>query len=168
MIEQLKADIATWIFDWVSLPNEQLRNIPCPFAKQALMNNKIDFTIAGNIEVLRSLLDVVAHDGLLNDVLIIGMNKNLITPIDLSNIVKDANNINLMPAGYVALEDHPDDEEFINGVKMNQGTWALVLVQSLEKINQASTILQKQGYYSNWTKEEYDDVVSWRFKKEKE
>jgi hypothetical protein len=29
-------------------------------------------------------------------------------------------------------------------------------------------MLQKQGYYSNWTQEEYDDVVGWRFKKEKE
>lgn len=168
MIEQLKADIATWILDWVSVHNDALNVVPCPFAKQALMTNKIDFTIAGNVEVLRSLFDMVAQDGLQNDVLIIGMNKNLITPADLSNLVKDANNIVLMPAGYVALEDHPDDVETVNGVKMNQGTWALVLLQSLDKINQASLILQKQGYYDNWTKEEYDDVVSWRFKKEKE
>ena len=32
MIEKLKADIATWITDWVSVHNEQLGAVPCPFA----------------------------------------------------------------------------------------------------------------------------------------
>jgi hypothetical protein len=168
MIEQLKADVATWILDWVSVHNDALGVIPCPFAKQALITNKLDFTIAGNIEVLHSLLDMVSRTGLKSEVLVIGMNRNIISPKDLSSIIKDINANVLMPTGYVALEDHPDDEETVNGVKMNQGSWVLILIQLTEKLNQASTMLQKQGYYSNWTQEEYDDVVGWRFKKEKE
>ncbi len=168
MIEKLKADVATWILDWVSVHNEQLGVVPCPFAKQALITNKIDFTIAGNTEVLYSLLDMVAKVGLKNEVLIIGMNKSTITPIDLSYLIKDVNLSLLIPAGYVALEDHPDDNEIINGVKMNQGAWVLVLLQGTEKLNQASLLLKKQGYYDNWSQESYDDVVSWRFKKEQE
>lgn len=168
MIEKLKADVAAWILDWVSVHNAKLGVVPCPFAKQALINNKLDFTIAGNIDVLHSLLDMVARAGLQSEVLIIGMNRNIIEPNALSSIVKKANATMLMPAGYVALEDHPDDVEEINGVRMNQGTWALILIQATEKLNQASLVLQKQGYYNNWTQEEYNDVVSWRFKKEKE
>jgi hypothetical protein len=168
MIEQLKADVATWILDWVSVHNDALGVTPCPFAKQALINNKIDFTIAGNLEVLVSLLEMIAKTGLKSEVLIIGMRKEAIHHRELSSVVELANVKHLMPAGYVALEDHPDDEEFVNGVKMNQGTWALILIQATEKLNQASLVLQKQGYYDNWTQEEYNDVVSWRFKKEKE
>lgn len=166
MIEKLKADIATWITDWVSVHNEQLGAVPCPFAKQALITNKIDYATAQDLDGVKGLLQLFAMGGIKNDVLIIGLDKTKISAQNLSLLVKDANNTVLMPAGFVALEDHPDDEEYINGVKMNQGTWALVLVQAIDKINQASLILKKQGYYDNWTQEEYDDVVSWRFLKD--
>jgi hypothetical protein len=62
----------------------------------------------------------------------------------------------------VALEDHPSDPEEVNGVTMNFGKCILVLVQRLSKLNKASAMLKKQGYYDNWSQENYDDVVSWR------
>jgi hypothetical protein len=165
-IEQLKEDIKNWILDWVSVYNEQLGTVPCPFAKQALLTNKIDYATAQDLDGVKGLLQLFAMGGIKNDVLIIGVDKNNVTAQNLSLLVKDVNINILMPAGFVALEDHPDDEEIINGVKMNQGTWALVLVQELDKINQASRILLKQDYYKNWSQQEYDDVVSWRFLKE--
>ena len=165
-VEQLKKDISKWITDWVSVYNEQLGVIPCPFAKQAMATDKIDYATAKDLDGVRALLQLFAMGGIKNDVLIIGINKDSVSAQNLSLLVKDANNIILMPAGFVALEDHPNDEEYINGVKMNQGTWALVLVQATDKINQASLILKKQGYYDNWSQEEYDDVVSWRFLKD--
>jgi hypothetical protein len=67
-----------------------------------------------------------------------------------------------MPKGLVALEDHPDDIEVVNGATMNQGTWALVLIQESSKLKAASDMLKKQGYYDNWTQEQLDDVVNWR------
>ena len=165
-IEQLKEDISKWILDWVSVYNEQLGAVPCPFAKQALLTNKIDYATAQDLDGIKGLLQLFAMGGIKNDVLIIGIDKSSITAQNLSLLVKDVNINVLMPAGFVALEDHPDDEEIVNGVKMNQGTWALVLVQELDKINQASRILLKQDYYKNWSQQEYDDVVSWRFLKE--
>ena len=165
-IEQLKEDIKNWILDWVSVYNEQLGTVPCPFAKQALLTNRIDYATAQDLDGVKGLLQLFAMGGIKNDVLIIGVDKNNITAQNLSLLVKDVNINILMPSGFVALEDHPDDEEIINSVKMNQGTWALVLVQAIDKINQASLVLKKQGYYDNWSQEEYNDVVSWRFLKE--
>jgi len=72
-----------------------------------------------------------------------------------------------MPHNIVALEDHPSDVEKVNGVTMNQGKWAMVLLQNTSKLNNASEILRTQGYYDKWTQEELDDVVTWRFEKEK-
>ena len=67
-----------------------------------------------------------------------------------------------MPSGLVALEDHPHDPEIIAGEPMNQGTWAILLVQATAKLNAASKMLAKQGYYDLWTQEQLDDVVNWR------
>jgi hypothetical protein len=63
----------------------------------------------------------------------------------------------------VALEDHPNDPEIINGVKMNFGKCILVLVQRLSVINRKSEWLRAEGYYDNWSEENLDDVVNWRF-----
>ena len=63
----------------------------------------------------------------------------------------------------ITLEDHPHDEEIINGAKMNFGKCILVLVQRLSAINEASNILKDRGYYANWSVENLNDVVSWRF-----
>ena len=67
-----------------------------------------------------------------------------------------------MSKDIVALEDHPDDEEDVNGVKMNFGKCIIILVQRLSKINEASELLKKKGYYDVWSKENLDDVVNWR------
>ena len=54
-----------------------------------------------------------------------------------------------MNKDIVALEDHPNDPEILNGEAMNFGKCSLVLVQRLSKLNTASTILKKQGYYDD-------------------
>jgi hypothetical protein len=54
------------------------------------------------------------------------------------------------------------NEENINGAKMNFGLCSLVLVQRLSKLNNASKVLKEKGYYDNWSKENLDDVVTWR------
>lgn len=165
-VEQLKEDISKWIIEWVSVHNEQLGHVPCPFAKQALLNNKISYATIRDTTSLESLIKLYAANGLPSEVFIIGMSKDFISAENLSSLTKYVNKHILMPANLVALEDHPDDAEVINGVRMNQGTWALLLIQSIDKINQASEILKKQGYYDNWSQESYDDVVSWRFLKD--
>ena len=86
------------------------------------------------------------------------------TPKELSTMVTDFNDI-AMSKDIVALEDHPNDPEILNGASMNFGKCILVLVQRLSKLNNASEILKNQGYYDNWPKENYDDVVRWRFQK---
>jgi len=63
----------------------------------------------------------------------------------------------------VALEDHPEDIETINGVTMNHGSLVLVVVQKLARLNQYSKGLERTKYYHKWSEENLDDVVNWRF-----
>jgi hypothetical protein len=93
------------------------------------------------------------------------MNTNEMSPTEVSNTVKIFNdNAMKNKIDIVALEDHPEDPEILNGISMNFGKAILILVQRLTKLNNASKILKKKGYYDNWPKENYDDVVKWRFK----
>jgi len=50
----------------------------------------------------------------------------------------------------LALEDHPQDPEVVNGVIMNQGTYALALVQNLTDLNQKAQQMARQGFYDTW------------------
>ena len=66
----------------------------------------------------------------------------------LSELIKSMNDV-LMPANYVILEDHPDDLEIVNGISMNQGTYALALVQSLSDLNAKAKIMADKGFYDS-------------------
>ena len=160
--EQFKQDIKTWVLDWVSQHNESLGHIPCPFAKQAILQDKIEYLWCDSSADLNITLVGIVEQGLPNEVVAIGMDPNNISPQDLSMITKHANDRWLMPMGLVALEDHPYDPEIIAGERMNQGTWAILLIQATEKLNAASKILAKQGYYDRWSQGQIDDVVTWR------
>jgi hypothetical protein len=71
-----------------------------------------------------------------------------------------------MPVDYVILEDHPDLPEFVNGVQMNFGFCGLLVIQKLNKLNNAADQLRKKGYYDMWNQEALDEVVTWRTKPE--
>jgi hypothetical protein len=71
-------------------------------------------------------------------------------------------NTELLKQNYVVLEDHPDNVEIINGVRMNFGLAGLLVVQKLDKLQQAAELLKSKGYYSCWSEAELDSVVTWR------
>ena len=152
----MKDAIQKWLDDFVTKPNPLLNGFPpCPYARAAI----VDYIETNHI---RSAL----HDLLKNwtddvQVVIVHTSTDKYTPEHLSHIVDEFNEI-AMKQDIVALEDHPNDEEFVNGVHMNFGECIIVLVQRLSKVNEASIILKKKGYYDTWSKENLDDVVNWR------
>jgi hypothetical protein len=80
-------------------------------------------------------------------------------PRDLfASSLDQANRDFLLDADILALEDHPDDVESVAGVVMNQGTYAIVFVQDLSKLNHFARILGKKDFYKDWP-DEYLDVL---------
>jgi hypothetical protein len=67
-----------------------------------------------------------------------------------------------MSKNFVLLEDHKDIEERIENVVFNNGKYNLILAQRKDKLKEASDKLHKTKYYENWSKDYYDQVVSWR------
>ncbi len=154
-------DIRKWINDFVTKPNPLLNNMPpCPFAKQGILENKVDIRIPeGSVShgILTTLhtwddkLDVVAlvydpamHDGDTFNKIVMQMNDT----IDKS---------------FVLLDDHPDNVENINGVHMNNGKYAIVFCQRTKRLQEAHEYLKtKTNYYDVWSDEDLEDVVNWR------
>ena len=159
-LEEATNYIKSWIDDFVSQPNPDLNNFPpCPYAKQAILDNKVAYDVADlDIDLFLIKKAEMWDDNI--DVCCIFVPE--VSSEELSRLVDSINKRYLMGNDFVALEDHPDDEENINGVIMNNGKYPIVLMQRLSKIQMFSGFLKKKGYYDVWSKENLDDVVNWR------
>lgn len=161
-IKTAEKEIRVWIYDYLSVPRVQLNNLSaCPYAKPAIDQNKIRFL--EGVEVIGDLANLSKSwdDDLDGVVLVYDRGTN--AQEFITNVLV-GNKSHLQPNGLVALEDHPDIPENIAGLTFNQGTYALIIVQKLDKLNKASESLRAKGYYTNWTQSDLDDVVSWRKK----
>ena len=153
----MKKEIEQWIDNFVSVHNEEYGQIPCPYARAA----KVKYIETDDLG--KSLADVINNWSDSHQVVCLYTATENYTPYNLNHLIMEFNAV-AMPHDIVALEDHPNDPEIINGVKMNFGKCILVLVQRLSVINRKSLALKDQGYYDNWSEENLDDVVNWRFK----
>ena len=77
---------------------------------------------------------------------------------EFNELIETVNISYLAQKNLIALADHPDDVETVNGVVMNQGTYAIVFVQSLDKLNHFAGLLAAKGFYKGWD-EEYLTVL---------
>ncbi len=67
--------------------------------------------------------------------------------------INNANTEHLLRNDILALVDHPTDIENVNGVIMNQGQYALALVQSLSDLNAKAKQMASKGFYHGWPEE---------------
>jgi hypothetical protein len=153
--DQARIEITAWIVDFVEKPTPLLNGwAPCPYARQARVNNRVDIRPGcfNPIDDLKHITmgnyDVIAY--------VYGPER---WPADEFNkLVKIANMVHLSTQGLIALADHPDDVESVKGVVMNQGTYAIVFVQDLAKLNESAQQLGSKGFYHSWP-EEYLSVL---------
>lgn len=148
-LEIVKADIERWIVDFVEVKNPALGGwAPCPYARKARLDK--DFTVRIGVNPYFDLLNV-ARDGLGGkSVLILAYNPNEFFYSQFTSDIKAANEEALLRNDLLALEDHPGDQEIVNGVCMNQGTYALALVQNLTDLNEKAQLMDKKGFYDTW------------------
>lgn len=162
-LETVKADIERWIVDFVEVKNPALGGWPpCPYARKARLEN--DFTIRTGLNPYFDLKNV-AKDGLGGKSVLILVYDPVEFPYrQFSSDLEAANEEALLPADLLALEDHPEDPEIVNGVSMNQGTYALALVQSLSDLNEKAQVMANKGFYDAWP----EDYLKLLFKHRKD
>jgi hypothetical protein len=151
-LEQVKQDIELWIENFVEVPHPALGGFPpCPFARQARLKRTYEVYLGAD-----PYYDLKnrARWGMGNKEVIIYAYDPEEWPYELfSSSIKSANHECLLQVDLLSLEDHPADVENVNGVIMNQGKYALALVQSLSDLNAKAKQMASKGFYHNWPEE---------------
>ncbi len=148
-LEQVKQDIESWIVNFVEVPHPALGNWPpCPYARSARLKKSYEVYLGTD-----PLYDLkhVSRWGLQGKEVIIYVYDPQEWPHSLFSASLDvANQEFLLPRDLIVLEDHPTDIEMVNGVCMNQGTYALALIQSLSDLNIKAQHIADKGFYHEW------------------
>ena len=150
-----------WILHDLSTPVALLNNFSkCPYAKTAFLENKVKFYDDENNvnSVIENLIK--EWDNTKIEVAIIKLSKN-VTGDEITDLVNNLNN-QYTKDDFLFLDDHIDNKEIMNDITFNNGKYNVLFLQRKSKIDDASKKLEKLGYYKNWTKEYYNDVVGWR------
>ena len=147
--ETVTQDILHWSETFVEVPHPALGGWPpCPFARQARLNHTVQVLIGADPYFdlrNRSRWGMGAHE-----VIVYAYDPAQWPYSRFHSAIETANTEFLLRKDILALEDHPDSVENVNGVIMNQGKYALVLVQSLSKLNTAAKQMGVKGFYHAW------------------
>lgn len=148
-IEQVRADIAHWIENFVEVPHPALGGFPpCPYARSARLKNS--YAVFLGIDPYYDLKFRGRQGMGGKEVIIYVYDPQEWNHDMLAGSIDLVNREVLLPRDLLALEDHPDDVENVNGVIMNQGKYALALLQSLGDLNAKARIMAQKGFYDSW------------------
>jgi hypothetical protein len=151
-LDTVQADIESWIKNFVEVPHPALGGwAPCPYARKARLDR--DFEVRLGLAPMHDLIQISKRGLGGKSVVITVYDPAIHTYEDFSSALDMANKEFLLPNNLLALEDHPADPEIVNGVSMNQGTYALALVQSLSDLDEKAQLVAKKGFYDTWPEE---------------
>jgi hypothetical protein len=141
-------DIERWIETFVEVPHPALGGwAPCPYARKARIDQ--DFEVRLGKDPYWDAADL-SIKGLTKSVVIYAYEADLWSHMEFAYKLDQANQHWLLPHDMLGLEDHPADREMVNGVCMNQGTYALMLIQNLTDLNNKAGLVAKKGFYDTW------------------
>ena len=160
-IEQVQKDIEAWIKNFVEVPHPALGGWPpCPYARQARLNREYEVQLG-----IDPLLDLthLAQTGLNGKkVIVIAYDPVQWSYEQFHKDLEHANKELLLPLDIIVLEDHPAAVEDVNGVIMNQGKYALALVQSLSDLDSKAKHMANKSFYDCWPEEYLQELFQHR------
>ena len=179
--EQIIEDVRLWSKHFLEVPNLHLGGVPaCPFAKKAWHDNKVWVVVKTKGSTYKKELnDCLKNlDFTKKEILIFCDPYFSYSPDELHLATEDFNEWYNRKDFYF-MSFHPSnpatekEQEFLvypqgksPEVESNL-KYSMMLVQKFSQLQQASDKLKKQGYYSQWPKGYYRDVVVSREEKYK-
>jgi hypothetical protein len=155
----VQSALLKWMEEFVEVPHPGLGGWPpCPFARQARLSRNID--IRQGFDPFADCTSIIDYDWS-KEVVVFWYED--IDPGLFLDLVNRANSV-LLEKDIVALDDHPETEELIAGVKMNFGLCPIIVLQKNSKLNQNADQLREKGYYHTWSQSDIDKIVTWRYK----
>ena len=171
--EKIIDDVRLWSKHYLEVPNLHLGGVPaCPFAKKAWHDKKVWVTVKNKGSIYKTELNnhIKNLNFKVSEILIFCDPYYSYAPNDLHRATEEYNDQYNFDNLYF-MSFHPQnpatkkDQEFlvapegeIPKVESNL-KYSMMLVQKFSQLQQASDKLKKQGYYSQWPKGYYRDVV---------
>ena len=153
-------NIERWIETFVEVPHPALGGwAPCPYARKARLDR--DFEVRLGINPYFDL-QIMAQTGITKSVVIFAYESTSYSYEQFHAQIESANTEFLLAQDLLALEDHPDAPELVNGVCMNQGTYALALVQNLTDLNNRARAMASRGFYNTWPEDYLQELFQHR------
>ena len=151
--------ITQW-FEHIQIPRSQLGNMPiCPYARAAIVNKQ--YTIAQcTIDTIDSQIQQCDISTNIVHILYLPTYEQYTTQ-QLSEVTLKLNQ-QYRKDDKVVLENEPRETFELQGIRTTFPHRFLWIVQSLSDLTQKSEMLKNTDYYSYWTKEQIDEVVTWR------
>ena len=168
-------DVRLWSKHYLEVPNLHLGGVPaCPFAKKAWHDKKVWVSVKSKGSIYKKEL----NDHLKNlnfsvsEILIFCDPYYSYTPDDL-HIATEEYNYKYNKKDIYFMSFHPqnpatiEEQEFLVSpteeldisISYPEHKYSMMLVQKFSQLQQASDKLHKQGYYNQWPKGYYRDVV---------
>ena len=148
-LDQVTQDILHWVENFVEVPHPALGNwAPCPFARKARLSGTVKIIVGSD-----PYFDLFTRcrDGLgTAEVIVYAYDPAEWDHATFHSSLEQANREFLLANDLLVLEDHPADPEIVNGVSMNQGTYALAMCQSLSDLDIKAQQMAQKGFYHNW------------------
>jgi len=168
-------DVRLWSKHFLEVPNLHLGGVPaCPFAKKAWSDNKVWIAVkTKNSTYKKELNDCLKNlDFTKKEILIFCDPYYSYTSDDLHQATEDYNHwynkkdiyfMSFHPQNPATVEEQEflvsPTQELDVSTSYPEHKYSMMLIQKFSQLQQASDKLKKQGYYNQWPKGYYRDVV---------
>lgn len=162
----IEADIRKWSNEFLEVPNKKLNGLPpCPYAKQAWLENQVKFSIdTGLGGLLEEVKDFESHD---YDI-VVWASEELPDIEYLDGFCDGVNEtLSLLGQDMHLMVFHPDYgaeeaglEFLLDDDVTDEGLeYCMVFVQRLSLLDDAALSLEKSDYYKNFPTDTYEALV---------
>lgn len=166
----IEKDIRRWSKEVLEVPSQELNNLPvCPYAKQVWKNKTCKFDINDEFSTLKSCVDKFVNGSYSKYQIVIWTSYEYPDSQQYFEGYLEGYNESLAIAGkdVYLMGFHPDFDateanlDFLNREydQEEQDEYAMVFLQRLSEINQASKDLEKKGYYKNFPTQIYNSLI---------
>jgi len=148
--ESIIDHIKNWI-NYVATTETSNGFVVCPHATKALKNQRLKILEYDPTGLDKLVDDFRADPNIFKVWIMLADNPEI-----------ECQRLNVEYPDIVWLYDIANDTGMIDGIATGNQKYDIILMQDKEELNKMSDMLNKSGYYTNWTKRYYDQVVAWR------
>jgi hypothetical protein len=156
MIEVLDKDIINHIHEWVTYVSSSKTSNGfsiCPYANKVLKNRRLKIYYF-NINNIASIVKEFEND--------VNSFKVWVFIYSGTTIEKDCLYLNNTYKSIAWLYDEMLNSGTIDTIKTGNQKYDIILMQDKQELNNLSSILKKNGYYTNWSADYYKQIVESR------